>query len=66
MFDRLAEAVKNLKGKVLISYDDHPDVKKAFKGSHWKIEKVKIKYGFETIKPGEKHREEDELLIRNY
>ena len=62
----VAEAVKNLKGKVLISYDDHPDVRRAFKGLRWKIEKVKMQYGFEQIEPGGKLRERVELLIRNY
>ena len=62
----VAEAVKNLKGKVLVSYDDHADVRGAFKGSRWKMERVKMPYSFEQIEPGGKKREGVELLIRNY
>ncbi len=67
--EEVAEAVKNLKGKVLISYDLHPRVVEAFSrlGPKWRMEKVKVMYSMEQ-KRGEnaKNRIAEELLIRNY
>ncbi len=58
---QLANAVRTLKGKWLLSYNDHPDVRAAFKG--YKIEKVRTKYSLdESIK----EVPVVELLIRNY
>jgi len=59
----LADAVKDLEGKVLISYNDHPDVREAFKG--WKIEEVETKYELQRSVTG-KPKQVKELLIRNY
>ncbi|MBW2675743.1 MAG: DNA adenine methylase [Deltaproteobacteria bacterium] len=62
----VAEAVKDLKGKVLISYDNHPDVREAFEKIGWKIEEIEVPYSMEKTEKGGKKRRVKELLIRNY
>ena len=59
----VCQLAKGAKGKVMISYDDHPEVRKACKGL--KIKKVNMTYGMKNpnIKNG---REAKELLITNY
>ncbi len=58
---QIADAVRKLKGKWLLSYNDHSDVRKAFKG--YKIEKISTKYSMdESVKQVSVY----ELLIRNY
>jgi len=47
-------------GKFILSYNDHPEVRKACKG--FKIERLKIDYTFNKGR----HDVGRELLIRNY
>jgi len=56
----VCDALKSIEGKFLMSYNDHPEVRKACKG--FKIEKVKTDY---TINKGH-HELTRELLIKNY
>lgn len=57
---QLADAVRTLKGKWLLSYNDHPDVRAAFKGR--KIEKFENQYSMEKSSV----LQVVELLISNY
>jgi len=61
---RLANVARKLKGKVLISLNDHPEVWKMFKGFH--IKRVKHHYTLGTKKPGDTRKPVTELLIANY
>lgn len=61
--NEVVDAVKSIKGKALISYDDHPLVRKAFKD--FKIEKVPHTYTLGN-RLGGKSTKVNELLIRNY
>ena len=56
----VADAVKKIKGKAIISYDNHPSVRKAFKGC--KIGKIEFPYTYDG-KKGQKWRKTKELLI---
>lgn len=57
---QIADAVRKLKGKWLLSYNNHPDVRAAFKG--YKREKVTTQYSLD----GKGTKPVVELLIRNY
>jgi DNA adenine methylase len=59
-FVRMAEILKGIKGKFLLSLNDHTEVRKLFAGFH--IETVKIAYSLHR-KTGKRHHE---LLISNY
>jgi len=56
----LAERLKRIQGKFLLSYNDHPEIRRLFKG--YKIKKVITKYGIQ----GGSSNEKKELLIKNY
>lgn len=58
---KLAETLPDLKGKWLLSYDDHTDVRRAFRGSH--MLEVDSRY---TIKAGSNTDRGRQLLIANY
>ena len=58
--DEVCGALRSVKGRFLLSYNDHPEVRKACRG--FKIERVKTDY---TINKG-RHDVGRELLIRNY
>jgi len=58
--DEVCGALRSVKGKFLLSYNDHPEVRKACTG--FKIERLKTDY---TINKG-RHDVGRELLIRNY
>lgn len=58
---RLARVLPSLKGKWLLSYDDHPDVRAAFKG--FCIKPITTVY---TISAASNRLREKELLIANY
>lgn len=61
---QVADAVKKIDGKALVSYDDHPAVRKAFKG--FKMEKITLPYTFARDKDKKVKGKTKELLIRNY
>ena len=58
---RLAEVLPKLKGKWLLSYDDHPDVRKAFRAFH--IIGVTSNY---TVQSGSNSKKGKQVLIANY
>jgi len=58
---RLAEVLPTLKGKFLLTYDDHPDVVKALK----RFEQVKVKSTY-TLQAGANNRQGKQLMIANY
>ena len=65
--EEVAEAVKNLKGKVLISYDVHPKVEAAFDMPGWEKELVDVSYVMAIGGGGAtKAKKKKELLLRNY
>jgi DNA adenine methylase len=59
-FRRLAACLAGLKGKFLLSINDHPDIRKLF--SNYRIEEVKLFYSLQRH-AGNRY---SELLIRNY
>jgi DNA adenine methylase len=60
----VASVVKGIKGKAIVSYDDHPEVRKAFKG--FKMSKIELPYSFARNKQKEVKGKTKELLITNY
>jgi len=58
--EEVCGALRSVKGKFLLSYNDVPEVRRACRG--FKIEKVKTDY---TVNKG-RHQTGRELLIRNY
>jgi len=58
--EEVAKLVKSMKGKAIVSYNNHPRVRKAFKGLN--IHKVKTKY---SIRTGT-NKNVSELLITNF
>lgn len=61
--EEVAKSLRKIKGKAIISYDDHPDVRKAFKG--FNISKITLPYTFAKEK-GKIKGKKQELLIKNY
>ena len=59
-FEKMAERLRSLKGKFLLSINDHPEVRKLF--SAFEIRKVPITYSIH----GAKRKQIEELLISNY
>jgi len=57
---QLADAVRGLKGKFLLSYNDHPDVRAAFRG--YTIETLGTQYSIDE----KTTKQVNEVLIRNY
>jgi len=57
---QIVDAVEGLEGKWLLSYNDHRDVRKAFKG--YKVKKVGTQYSMDK----KSVKQVTELLIRNY
>lgn len=60
---RLASALKNLKGKFLLSINDHPKIRKLYQGLPRL--KVKVKYSIARDKSNAA-RDRAELIIANY
>jgi len=60
---RLAELLKNIKGKFLLSINDHPEIRKMYKGMT--IKELTVKYSISLDKrPSASRRKE--LLVANY
>ncbi|NPU85562.1 MAG: DNA adenine methylase [Syntrophaceae bacterium] len=60
-FNKLADVLRGIKGKFLLSINDTPEVRQIFKG--FVLEEVTTSY---TIAGGNHHKRAAELLIRNY
>lgn len=60
-YERMASLAKSVKGKMLISINDHPDIRKAFAGLA--MERVGIRY---TVGGNGRSDEVGELLIRSW
>ncbi len=61
--EEVAKAAKQFPGKVMISYNDTPRVRKAFKG--FKKETVKSRWAINNQAPM-KEQMKRELIIKNY
>ena len=63
----VAKIYNKCKGKVMISYNDHPDVHKAFpKKDGWRYRKITLPYTLQHPKDGNGRKNVKELLITNY
>lgn len=63
----VADTFKDVKGKVMISYNDHPDVRKAFpKKDGWKYSYLHIPYTLQHSNADSYRESKKELLIMNY
>lgn len=60
-YERMAMMMREAKGKVMVSINDHPDIRKAFDGHH--MLELDIKYSLQ--KEGE-YQTSGELVITNY
>lgn len=61
----VADVTRKLKGKAIVSYDDHPSVREAFKG--FKIEKITLPYTLARSGKDKKIKgRKQELLITNF
>ncbi len=60
-YDRIAEAMRTMKGSAILTINDHPAMRKAFKG--FQTDKVAIDY---TIGGGGTSKGRAELIIRNW
>lgn len=61
-YERMAELAKTVKGKMMISLNDHPDIRECFKDLH--IETVGIEYSLGSRYGSSAER--GELVITNY
>lgn len=59
--EKVCKVAKKMKGKVMISYNDHPRVRKACKGMHMK--RIQTRY---TLSAKTNNQKAKELLITNY
>jgi len=63
-FGKLAELLAGIKGKFLMSINDHREVRRIFKG--FKITSVATKYSAMNARHKGRSEQRRELLIRNY
>ena len=63
-FGRLVEVLGGLKGKFLMSLNDHKEVRRIFKG--FRIQAVPTKYSSMNARHKGRNTQRRELLIRNY
>ena len=61
-FTRLAELLRGIKGRFILSLNDHPGVRKCFAGFEMEVVETKYSVAFHTGKEAQKVRE---LLISN-
>ncbi len=62
-FVEVAKILAGIKGKFLMSINDHKDVRRIFKG--FRVQPVSVRYSC-MREPGSRGRTRGELLIRNY
>lgn len=62
--DQLANVLRTVQGKFLLSYNDHPTVRDAFKG--FKMEPITLPYSVMRRDKGEPMHRTSELLISNF
>lgn len=60
-YEKMADTLKNLKGKAIVSLNDHPDIERIF--AEFIIDKVPIKY---SVGGGEKTVDRQELIIYSW
>lgn len=60
-YDRMAQILRSIKGKAILSINDHPDMRKAFKGLPTKT--TSIKY---TVGGNGRGQNRQELIIKNW
>lgn len=60
----VADTLRKIKGKVIVSYDDHPEVRRAFKG--FKVGKLGFTYSIARSDQKDALRKTKELLIKNF
>jgi len=60
--ERVAEVANKMDGKVMISYNNDLDVKKLFKRSKWKVQKIGTSGGM----AGDGHHDRSDILITNF
>ena len=60
-YERMAEVMRTCKGKVMVSINDHPDIRQAFKDFH--IMELNIKYAVANV---EAQQTSKELVILNW
>jgi len=60
---RLAKSLRSIKGKFMLSINDHPDIRKLYKGLP--LLKVKVKYSVARVKTASA-RDRSELVIANH
>ena len=63
-FDHLAEVLGKIKGKFVMSINDHKEVRRLFKG--FRIQTVATKYSSMNARGRGRSDQRRELLIRNY
>ncbi len=63
-FDRMAQVLGKIKGKFLMSINDHEDIRRIFKG--FRIQTVATKYSAMNARHSGRSEQRRELLIRNY
>lgn len=61
--ERVCKVAKQMRGKVMISYNDHPEVRKSCKGL--KFKKIKTKYTM-NHRDGRNDKQAKEVIITNY
>jgi DNA adenine methylase len=65
-FDRLAAALKALKGRFLLTHTDSPEIRALFKGPGLFVEEVELVYTAQQMVGGRGRRIGHEVLITNY
>lgn len=62
-YERMAEFMRSCKGRVMVSINDHPDIRRAFDGFH--IERTDIRYSVTNQRQGQAEAT-GELIIMNW